>query len=65
MSIAEIENEIKKLQPEEVSDLLAWLRRYHAELWDKQIEADLASGRLDPLLSEVKAEIEAGLAKPL
>ena len=65
MSIAEIENEIKKRPPAEVSDLMAWLRRYHAELWDRQIEEDLASGRLDSLLSEVDVEIEAGLAKPL
>ena len=33
--------------------------------WDKQIENDLDSGRLDWLLAEIDDEYEAGLARPL
>ena len=36
-----------------------------AQLWDKQIEEDLETGRLDALLAEVDDEYEAGLAQPL
>lgn len=65
MSIAEIENEIRKLPFDKVDELMAWFSDYHAQLWDRQIESDLESGRLNGLLAEVDAEIEAGLAKPL
>ena len=33
--------------------------------WDRQIAADLAAGRLDGLIANAKAEIEAGLTVPL
>jgi hypothetical protein len=65
MSIAEIETAIKQLPADQVSELMAWLAGYHEQVWDKQIADDLESGRLDSLLAEVDAEIEAGLAKPL
>jgi hypothetical protein len=34
-------------------------------LWDKQIEEDSASGRLDHVVAEIEAAIEAGKVKPL
>lgn len=65
MSVAEIERAIEELPASEVAKLMEWFESYYHQLWDKQIEADLESGRLDSLLSEVDEEIEAGLAKPL
>lgn len=65
MSIVEIETAIRKLPAGKVSELMVWLARYHEEIWDKQIEDDLDSGRLDSLLKEIDEEIEAGLATPL
>ncbi len=65
MSITEIESAIKKLPAEQISELMAWLARYHEQVWDKQIGDDLESGRLDKLLAEVDAEIDAGVATPL
>ncbi len=65
MSIVEIETEIKKLPAEKVSELVDWLGKYHAEIWEKRIAADLDAGRLDSVLAEIDVEIEAGLAQPL
>jgi hypothetical protein len=65
MRIREIESAITQLPANEVSVLLAWLADYHAQLWDRQLEDDLDSGRLDTMLAEVEAEYKAGLAKPL
>jgi hypothetical protein len=65
MSIAEIESAIAQLPPAEVSALMVWLQEYHAQLWDRQIEDDLESGRLDSLLAEVDKEHGAGLTRPL
>ena len=65
MSITEIESAITQLPRKELADLMAWLRQYEAEAWDRQIEDDLEAGRLDRLLSEVEKEHKAGLARPL
>ena len=65
MSIAEIESAIKQLPAEKVSELMAWIARYHEQLWDTQIADDLETGRLDDLLARVDREIEAGLVTPL
>ncbi len=65
MSIAEIEIAIQKLPADQISELMTWLARYHEQVWDKQIADDLESGRLNDLLAEVDAEIDAGIATPL
>lgn len=65
MSVKEIEIAIKELSAGERSELVALLVEQHHEDWDKQIEDDLDSGRLDALLAEVDKEYDAGLAKPL
>ncbi len=65
MSVKDIERAITQLPKNELSELVAWLEDYHHQVWDKQIEDDLESGRLDSLLGEVEKEYEAGLARPL
>ena len=65
MSVKEIEAAITQLPVRDVTELMSWLAEHHAEVWDKQIEYDLDSGKLDALLAEVDQEYEAGLAKPL
>jgi len=65
MSITQIETAIPELPADQISELMTWLARYHEQVWDKKIGDDLESGRLDELLAEVDAEIEAGFATPL
>ena len=65
MSVKEIEAAITQLPVRDVTELMSWLAEHHAAVWDKQIEYDLDSGKLDALLAEVDKEYEAGLAKPL
>lgn len=65
MSVTEIESAITQLPAKEVAALMAWLQSYHETLWDKQIEDDLESGRLDPLLAEADKEYRTGMARPL
>ena len=63
MSIKEIEAAIAELPTQEIEELMTWLEEYHAQMWDKQIEEDLESGRLDKLLGQVDEEYEAGLSE--
>jgi hypothetical protein len=65
MSVKDIEKAIAELPRQEFVELMSWLQEHHHDLWDKQIEDDLAAGRLDGLLSEVEKEYDAGLAQPL
>ncbi len=65
MSIQEIEKAITQLPASELTQLVSWLAEHHHAVWDKQIEDDLESGRLDNLLSEVENEYQSGLARPL
>ena len=65
MSIAEIEAAIAGLSRNDLAELSEWFRDYQEKLWDKQIEDDLATGRLDAVLAEIDAEYESGLSQPL
>ena len=60
MSVTEIETAITQLTSEDLDQPVNWLENYHARLWDKQIEKDLETGRLDTVLAEVDREYEAG-----
>jgi hypothetical protein len=48
-TVAEIERAIEQLSPKETRSLPAWLAERDAALWDRQFEADVASGKLDAL----------------
>jgi hypothetical protein len=44
-----IEEEIKSLSPGEFAELREWLLERDSDEWDRQIERDAASGKLDKL----------------
>jgi hypothetical protein len=64
-TLPEIEAAIKKLPEGDVRQLSVWLQEYLDEMWDRQIEADLASGKLDELISQAEADIAANRVKSL
>ena len=50
MSRVEIlEREIRALSPEEFAELRQWLTEFDAQVWDRQFEMDVNSGKLDAL----------------
>lgn len=65
MTITELEQAVTQLSERELSRFRAWFDEYYAQIWDKQIEEDAKSGRLDKIIAEVNAEYDAGLSKPL
>lgn len=56
----EVETAIKQLPEGEVRDLAKWLQEYLDQMWDRQIEADLASGKLDRMIAQAEADIASG-----
>jgi hypothetical protein len=61
----EVESAIKQLPEGEVRELAKWLQEYLDEMWDRQIEADLASGKLDHLIARAEADIANGNVRDL
>ncbi|NJM29888.1 MAG: hypothetical protein HC855_07100 [Rhizobiales bacterium] len=63
--LEKIEQDIASLQPDDLQKLADWLAEYRANLWDKRIEEDSKSGKLDQLFAEAEADIAAGKVRPL
>ena len=61
----EIEQAIKKLPTAEARQLADWLNRYIDDAWDKQMQTDLATGKLDKFIAKVESEIEAKQVRDL
>ena len=55
-----LEEEIKKLTPTEFGQLRDWLLEQDWLQWDRQIEEDSASGKLDALFDEAERAHLAG-----
>ena len=59
--LEKIEQDIASLTPGEVAKLARWFAEFQADVWDRQIEDDAKSGRLDKLADEALASHRASL----
>ena len=59
-SLKEIEEAVQKLSAAELAAFQAWFAEFDAQAWDRQIEGDVASGRLDALADEAIEDLRAG-----
>jgi hypothetical protein len=64
-TLLEIKAAIEKLSPSDYAELMAMLHPPVDDDWDRQIEADVAAGRLDRLVEEARGDIAAGRCRPL
>lgn len=60
-----LEREVANLTPEELAAFRAWFTEYDWELWDRQLEKDVAAGRLDEIAEEALAEDVRGETREL
>ena len=60
MSIQQLESEVAQLSKPDLAAFVQWLEDFMADSWDKQIETDIANGRLDHLAKQADAQFEAG-----
>ena len=58
-TIEEIENAVSKLPAEQLAAFRAWFAEFDAQLWDRQLEEDVASGKLDALAKEALRDSRA------
>lgn len=64
-TVESIEEQIKALSEEEVAQLRDWFLEFDWAVWDRQLERDVAAGRLDLLAAKALRDRAAGKTTPL
>jgi len=62
-TIQEIEDAVRGLSADERVAFRSWFAEFDAEEWDRQIEKDVAAGRLDWLVNEARQDNQSGHCK--
>ena len=57
--LEQLEQQILQLSPENLAKFRAWFIELDHQLWDQQIEADVAAGKLDRLIAEARDKFKA------
>ena len=63
--IEQLERSVENLSPEDLARFRAWFLQFDAQRWDRQIETDSKTGKLDALIEESKTDYETGKSKEL
>jgi hypothetical protein len=58
--LEKIQSSIETLPPGDIAKLTAWIAELDARLFDERIAKDAASGKLDKLMAEARANLKAG-----
>ena len=58
--VEQIEAHVKELSPEELSAFREWYAGFDAEIWDRQFESDVRTGKLDSLAERALREHASG-----
>lgn len=59
-TVDDVEQAIRNLPPQDLAAFRAWFAAFDAELWDCQLEQDVAAGRLDHLAEEALRDLGEG-----
>jgi hypothetical protein len=63
--LEQLEQQVLQLSPENLTKFRAWFIELDHQLWDQQIEADVAAGKFDHLIAETREEFKAGKAREM
>jgi hypothetical protein len=59
-TVEEITGAVKRLPKRELARFRKWFAAFDATLWDRQLEEDVAAGRLDTLAREALRDHKSG-----
>jgi hypothetical protein len=65
IALEELEKEVMALPKSMYSDFRKWFLEQDFVNWDKEIQQDSESGKLDFLVQEAQSEMKSGNLKPL
>jgi hypothetical protein len=60
-----LEDAVRALAPPDLAEFRRWFAEFDSAAWDRQIEADVASGKLDALLSEAIEDLRSASPRQL
>ena len=63
--IQKLEQEIRKLAPGELAAFREWFQDYDSNQWDRQLEEDVLTGRLDRLAQKALADHKEGKTREI
>lgn len=63
--VEQIELQVSKLSQQELAQFRAWYSTFDADAWDRQLEQDVASGKLDSLAEKALQAHGAGKTRSL
>jgi hypothetical protein len=58
-TVEQVEQAVRNMSPEDRAAFRAWFAEFDWEEWDRQLENDVAAGRLDWLIAEARRENQA------
>lgn len=64
-NVKKLENDVRRLDRDELAAFRDWFREYDSDEWDREIEECALTGRLDRLAEEAIAEHKAGRTKEI
>jgi hypothetical protein len=64
-NVENLEHQVKALSPEELAAFRRWFLAYDWEVWDRQLEQDVAAGKLDALAEKALRDHAAGKSTKL
>ncbi|HED04531.1 MAG TPA: hypothetical protein ENI60_07180 [Candidatus Fraserbacteria bacterium] len=63
--VREIKDAVRQLEPEDLAAFRVWFAEFDASVWDRQLEEDVAAGRLDQLAEEALQDLREGCCTDL
>ncbi len=64
-TIKSIAEAVEALPPEELAEFRQWFADFDAQAWDRQLERDIAAGKLDGLSAEALDDHRSGSSRAL
>lgn len=64
-NVENIERQVEALSPEELAKFRAWFLEFDWTAWDRQLEVDIQTGKLDRLAQDALRDHGAGKTTPL
>ena len=64
-ALQKLQSVVSQLSADELARFREWFDKFDAEVWDKQFEDDVKSGKLDLLAHQAIADFRAGKCKEL